>query len=70
METGAPSADLLQALRNAGGSPPAVATPANRPYSDPKTVPAEADPVAAAIRSPRRATRSTLARRFPCRAKW
>ncbi|MDW9595558.1 peptidoglycan-binding protein [Sinorhizobium meliloti] len=51
METGAPSADLLQALRNAGGSSPAVATPANRPYSDPKTVPAEADPVAAAIRS-------------------
>jgi peptidoglycan hydrolase-like protein with peptidoglycan-binding domain len=51
METGAPSDDLLRALRNAGGSPPAVATPANRPYADPKTVPAEADPVAAAIRS-------------------
>ncbi|MDX0423436.1 peptidoglycan-binding protein [Sinorhizobium medicae] len=51
METGTPSAGLLQALRSAGGTPALVATPANRPYSDPKTVPADADPVAAAIRS-------------------
>ncbi|PST26456.1 peptidoglycan-binding protein [Mesorhizobium plurifarium] len=50
-ETGAPSVELLRELRSAGGSLPAVATPANRPYADPKTVPADADPVAAAIRS-------------------
>jgi len=50
METGAPSTLLLQALRAASGSPP-VATPDSRPHSDPKTAPAAADPVAAAIRS-------------------
>ncbi|MQW86716.1 peptidoglycan-binding domain-containing protein [Sinorhizobium saheli] len=51
VETGTPSADLLQALRGANSARPAVATPGNRPYADPKAVPAEADPVAAAIRS-------------------
>ncbi|WP_026618646.1 peptidoglycan hydrolase-like protein with peptidoglycan-binding domain [Ensifer sp. WSM1721] len=50
METGAPSTVLLQALRAASGPPP-VATPDSRPYSDPNTAPAAADPVAAAIRS-------------------
>jgi peptidoglycan hydrolase-like protein with peptidoglycan-binding domain len=50
METGAVSADLLQALRATNGSMAAVAIPDNRPYVDPKTVSADADPIAAAIR--------------------
>ena len=50
-ETGVPSVDLLRIMRGAGGAEQTVATPGNRPYSDPKTVPADADPVAAAIRS-------------------
>ncbi|OHV85677.1 peptidoglycan-binding protein [Ensifer sp. LCM 4579] len=49
METGLVSPDLLAALL-AFGKAGAVAVPDNRPYADPKTVPAESDPVAAAIR--------------------
>ncbi|MDK1384741.1 peptidoglycan-binding domain-containing protein [Sinorhizobium sp. 8-89] len=51
MQTGEASSDLLQALRATDNSGRAVATPADRPYSDPKTAPAEVDPVAAAIRT-------------------
>ncbi|WEX78359.1 peptidoglycan-binding protein [Sinorhizobium numidicum] len=51
METGTASADLLRGLRTASSSEPAAVTPGARPYADPKTVPAGADPVAAAIRT-------------------
>ncbi|OAP40734.1 peptidoglycan-binding protein [Sinorhizobium glycinis] len=51
METGVASSDLLQALRAEHGSELAVAAPSNRPYSDPKTMAAEIDSVAAAIRT-------------------
>jgi peptidoglycan hydrolase-like protein with peptidoglycan-binding domain len=51
METGAPSTELLQALRAISGSRQPVAMPDDSRYSDPKTGPATADPVAAAIRS-------------------
>ncbi len=50
-ETGVASADLLQMLRAAKGPETAVVAPGNRPYSDPKSTPAEVDPVAAAIRT-------------------
>ncbi|PDT47235.1 peptidoglycan-binding protein [Sinorhizobium fredii] len=50
-ETGMASPNLLQVLRAAKGFETAVAAPANRPYSDPKSTPAEVDPVAAAIRT-------------------
>ncbi|PDT85394.1 peptidoglycan-binding domain-containing protein [Sinorhizobium sp. BJ1] len=50
-ETGLASVDLLQALRAAPGSEMAIVAPDNRPYSDPKSTPAEVDPVAAAIRT-------------------
>ncbi len=52
METGVVTPDLLAALLASGKArAAAVAIPDNRPYADPKTVPADADPVAAAIRT-------------------
>lgn len=51
LETGTVSADLLDGLRAAGGPDSAAAIPDNRPYADPKSVPADADPIAAAIRT-------------------
>ncbi|MCA1403404.1 peptidoglycan-binding protein [Ensifer sp. IC3342] len=51
VQSGDASDELLQALRAADDSGPAVATPGDRPYSDPKAAPAEVDPVAAAIRT-------------------
>ncbi|ASY62094.1 Peptidoglycan-binding protein [Sinorhizobium sojae CCBAU 05684] len=50
--TGVVTADLLAALLASGKAhaAAAVAIPDSRPYADPKTVPADADPVAAAIR--------------------
>ncbi|WP_018239136.1 peptidoglycan-binding domain-containing protein [Ensifer sp. BR816] len=50
-ETGMANADLLHVLRAAKGSETALAAPGSRPYADPKSVPAEIDPVAAAIRT-------------------
>ena len=50
-ETGMASSDLLRALRGAQGAEVAVAAPGNRPYSDPKSMAADVDPVAAAIRT-------------------
>ncbi|MBB4184987.1 peptidoglycan hydrolase-like protein with peptidoglycan-binding domain [Sinorhizobium terangae] len=51
MQSGEASDELLQALRAAGDTGRAVATPGDRPYSDPKAAPAEVDPIAAAIRT-------------------
>ncbi|MDK1375592.1 MULTISPECIES: peptidoglycan-binding domain-containing protein [unclassified Sinorhizobium] len=51
MQSGEASDDLLQALRATHDTDLAVVTPGDRPYSDPKSGPAEVDPVAAAIRT-------------------
>ncbi|WEX87699.1 peptidoglycan-binding protein [Sinorhizobium garamanticum] len=51
MQSGEASDELLQALRATDDTGLAVATPGDRPYSDPKAAPAEVDPVAAAIRT-------------------
>lgn len=51
LQTGVASADLLKGLRAAGGPGSLAAIPDARPYADPKSIPAEADPIAAAIRS-------------------
>lgn len=54
-ETGTASAELLRTLRATSGQKLAAAMPASRPYADPKRAvadaDADADPVAAAIRS-------------------
>ncbi|MGH6809156.1 MAG: peptidoglycan-binding domain-containing protein [Ensifer adhaerens] len=50
-ETGTASAELLRTLRATAGQKMAAAMPASRPYADPKRAVADADPVAAAIRS-------------------
>ncbi|OCP36808.1 peptidoglycan-binding protein [Ensifer sp. LC163] len=50
-ETGTASAELLRTLRATSGQKMAAAMPASRPYADPKRAVADADPVAAAIRS-------------------
>ncbi|OCP24489.1 MULTISPECIES: peptidoglycan-binding domain-containing protein [unclassified Ensifer] len=50
-ETGTASAELLRTLRATSGQKMAAAMPASRPYTDPKRAVADADPVAAAIRS-------------------
>lgn len=50
-QSGEASDELLRALRATDDAGLAVATPGDRPYSDPKAAPAEVDPVAAAIRT-------------------
>lgn len=51
LQTGLASADLLKSLRAASSSGSLATIPDARPYADPTSIPAEGDPIAAAIRS-------------------